>query len=374
MGILFEDDTEDLCLFKLKKNEIILSKSLFNFTDLEKQVLSNFIVDFAYCRGIEKILFYPSDDNIYQSIHQLDVFDVQLMIDDDTIKGGTVCNSIANAFHPHMIETQNGKYNTLYQTFMDRSLFFDCIIKLCEIRDTTTIYLYKFIIESLRTASKTQSISNFKPTVAKYIYEKYGNNGTVLDPCMGYGGRMLGAWCSDVKKYVGIDPCTKTIEGNKKLYKKLFELTQFNTLFNDEDSRKRPQIEIIQSPFEDFNTDEKFDLVFTSPPYFNTEKYSFEDTQSWVRYKTYPIWEKKFLEPLVDKSYNYLKSGGCFAINFKDDAQTKYNIFREFMVIARRKFGEPIKIEKMQLSLLPLLMDKNKKCVKYEPIAIFRKI
>ena len=39
---------------------------------------------------------------------------------------------------------------------------------------------------------------------------------------------------------------------------------------------------------EDFNYDDyedTFDIVFTSPPYFNVERYSYDDTQSWVRYK-----------------------------------------------------------------------------------------
>ena len=35
------------------------------------------------------------------------------------------------------------------------------------------------------------------------------------------------------------------------------------------------------------------DLIFTSPPYFNTEKYSEDDTQSWVRYKKIDDWNEK---------------------------------------------------------------------------------
>ena len=35
--------------------------------------------------------------------------------------------------------------------------------------------------------------------------------------------------------------------------------------------------------------------MFTSPPYFNVERYSYDDTQSWVRYKTINDWNKDFL-------------------------------------------------------------------------------
>ena len=41
-----------------------------------------------------------------------------------------------------------------------------------------------------------------------------------------------------------------------------------------------------------------FDTIFTSPPYFNVEKYSDEDTQSYVRYKNIDSWNKNFLHKL----------------------------------------------------------------------------
>ena len=43
---------------------------------------------------------------------------------------------------------------------------------------------------------------------------------------------------------------------------------------------------LIQSAEEDFEYKENmYDTVFTSPPYFSVERYSYDDTQSWVRYK-----------------------------------------------------------------------------------------
>ena len=37
------------------------------------------------------------------------------------------------------------------------------------------------------------------------------------------------------------------------------------------------------------------DIVFTSPPYFSVEKYSYDETQSWVRYKDINSWNELFL-------------------------------------------------------------------------------
>ena len=36
-----------------------------------------------------------------------------------------------------------------------------------------------------------------------------------------------------------------------------------------------------------------FDTVFTSPPYFSVERYSYDDTQSWVRYKDIKDWNER---------------------------------------------------------------------------------
>ena len=38
-----------------------------------------------------------------------------------------------------------------------------------------------------------------------------------------------------------------------------------------------------------------FDIIFTSPPYFNVERYSFDDNQSWVRYKNIDAWNTQFI-------------------------------------------------------------------------------
>ena len=75
------------------------------------------------------------------------------------------------------------------------------------------------------------------------------------------------------------------------------------------------------SPAEDFdysNYNEYFDLVFTSPPYFNVERYSHDDTQSWIRYKDIDGWNEHFLHKTLDKIIPTVKKGGLIAINISD--------------------------------------------------------
>jgi hypothetical protein len=62
----------------------------------------------------------------------------------------------------------------------------------------------------------------------------------------------------------------------------------------------------------------QFDLVFTSPPFFNLERYSNEATQSSSRYPKYEDWKQKFLFEMVTTSFNKLRPEGFFAIHLKN--------------------------------------------------------
>ena len=60
-------------------------------------------------------------------------------------------------------------------------------------------------------------------------------------------------------------------------------------------------------------------MIFTSPPYFNIERYGNDDNQSWVRYgKNIDDWNKQFLHKSIDNMWSTLKSGGKLCINISD--------------------------------------------------------
>lgn len=149
-----------------------------------------------------------------------------------------------------------------------------------------------------------QYVNEFPPYLARDIYKKYCQSGyKVLDPCHGWGGRTLGLASSLIEnvEYWGCDPSTKTHQG-------LLKLKQF---LNLDDNFK-----YFHTPFE--NTDfpeDYFDFVFTSPPYFDTERYSDEETQSWKSNNSYEEWKENFLYVLLDKILYYLKSGSYALLN-----------------------------------------------------------
>ena len=150
----------------------------------------------------------------------------------------------------------------------------------------------------LRRYSGTQAVSNFRPTAAALIYDKFLEKssplfgtkaGVTWDMSCGYGGRMLGAIAADVH-YIGTDPCTETYEGLQQIKEEWGSLNR--------------TIEIHQEGSETFWPPYcEIDLCFTSPPYFDWEKYSEEDTQSYKKYPEVQDWIDGFLWNTMDKCH-----------------------------------------------------------------------
>ena len=155
--------------------------------------------------------------------------------------------------------------------------------------------------------------SQFKPNVSKVLYDKLRSE-NVLDFSAGWGDRLAGFYCGDTTKhYVGIDPNTN----NHPSYKKQVEFYKKHQTFFEEDK----EVDLICEPAEDVDYSEyenHFDTIFTSPPYFNVEKYSDEDTQSYIRYQDIDSWNKNFLHKALGKMIPTLKEGGILAINIAD--------------------------------------------------------
>ena len=155
--------------------------------------------------------------------------------------------------------------------------------------------------------------SQFKPNVAKIIYDMFESE-NILDFSMGWGDRLAGFYASEHgKHYVGIDPRKE----NHPIYKEQAEFYEKHLGFFEHDRKS----EFHRSPAEDFDFtpyNEHFDMVFTSPPYFSVERYSYDDTQSWVRYKDINDWNKDFLQTTLGNLWTSIKSGGYLLVNISD--------------------------------------------------------
>jgi len=206
--------------------------------------------------------------------------------------------------------------------------------------------------KAIRTASGVQAVSNFRPVAAASIYHKYAKDGVVWDMSCGYGGRLIGALASgSVKKYIGTDPCELTYKGLRNIKH------DFNHIDVDVD------LNMVGS--ENFVPGEEVDLCFTSPPYFNTEEYSNEQTQSWKKYPTKKEWLEGFLRKTMQNCYKCLKSDGLMMINIAN-VKSYPNLETD---VLRMAYLEHFKIDDILLLRLSSIMGG----FKYEPIFIFRK-
>jgi len=174
----------------------------------------------------------------------------------------------------------------------------------------------------LRRYSGTQMVSNFRPTAAAAMYDIFVDKesplegtqaGTVWDPSMGYGGRLLGAIAAGVN-YIGTDPCIPTFEGLEKI--------------KDEYGHKHLKYSLNRQGSETFiPEDESLDFVFTSPPYFGWEAYGDEPEQSSIKFSTSDMWKEKFLKQTIANAYKGLKKGKKLALNVANTKQ--YKTFEE---------------------------------------------
>ena len=164
------------------------------------------------------------------------------------------------------------------------------------------------VLGSFAYANGVQAAANFRPGFAAYMYRRYGvADGVVLDPSMGFGGRLVGWLASLLKgRYIGIDPNVPTFEGNMRLVKALMP---------------KRDVVLINQPFEDVDLSpykSTVNFAFTSPPYFCKEQYSNDATQSWKRYPEFQGWVDGFLRPMMNGVASTLVAGGIVAINIAD--------------------------------------------------------
>jgi 16S rRNA G966 N2-methylase RsmD len=140
----------------------------------------------------------------------------------------------------------------------------------------------------------------FRPHLAKTIVSNFPGQ-AVLDPCAGWGGRMLGT-VSTGKKYIAFEPNTQT-------YNNLLNLAEFLNI--------KDKVEIYNIGAEHMNDfiKEKVDMILTSPPYFNLEIYSAEKTQSENQHSSYEQWRDVWLADVIKKAISHLNDFGVSCWN-----------------------------------------------------------
>lgn len=244
---------------------------------------------------------YPSDDE-----HDFDYLFEKMKkdsvkLEDNILIYNHTYNAIANIFMCHRYKLRVRGRKSPYEVFFDNKDLKHVLSR--QLIDGPA--LNNSNIRAALSTYKTQAVGQFNSLYAKYFCDKYcPEGGVVFDPCAGFGSRLLGCTASN-KSYIGVDPSSETVEA---LYRFKDWLSYKSNTF----------IEIIKGCAEEIIIKKPCDFAITSPPYFNVEEYSYESTQSFVRYNTYEGWVEGFLGPMFRNVFLSLKPQAYFVLNIDD--------------------------------------------------------
>lgn len=210
-----------------------------------------------------------------------------------------------------------------------------------------------------KLSSSFYEVGTFRPTIVPCVVDLLRLDPgmlKVLDFSAGWGDRLIAFLALGVSEYVGIDP-------NRSLHAKYNDIVNF---FNYANTRTT----FHQSAFEEWDSGQNgyFDLVMTSPPYFDLEKYSDDPSQSTNKHSSFEDWYTKFLLFSCEKSIRLLKKGGYLVLALNNAGQGSSDYTLRLVKDLTRRQG--IKF----LGMIPYCeMYPNKKLRSPQPIWIFKK-
>lgn len=153
---------------------------------------------------------------------------------------------------------------------------------------------------------RVRGCNNFRPGLMGGAIKHFGAK-SVLDPSAGWGDRLIGAIAAGAT-YVGVDPNECVHVGYNEIIEKFAPQNKANYT-------------TIIAPFQDCELPRgpdglarTYDLVFTSPPYFDLEIYSDADTQSVREFNKLDLWFDNFLIKSLRKAWAVLQNSGHMVI------------------------------------------------------------
>lgn len=217
-------------------------------------------------------------------------------------------------------------------------------------------------------------VPQFRPATAKAIYTLYGG-GDVLDFCGGWGDRLAAAAACYplVKSFSIVEPRPEAAARYEE------QLVQYGvnmplTIYSEgaEDVLQRL-------------SDQSFDIIFTSPPYFDCEHYGdvtiTPETQSHRKFRKFEEWLNGFLFCVVQESIRLLRPTGVLILNVNDIIRrgTRHHICTELLNYVEQSgameyvgvWGYPMS-QRMGRNL-QRQHQKTHKVVRTEPIYVWKK-
>lgn len=241
--------------------------------------------------------------------------------------------NVTTHFFPHFWSSSRKGYNPPSAAWRPGNLTVlrEVINNIWDSKNLVNIHL---LLKTLPKEMKDFTVvSLFKPWIASHVYDRYlPNGGTIIDPCIGWGGRFMGTWGRRIN-YIGYDLNLAAVDSVK-------ELAHF--------AKHR-----INMPAEFYNADSSTvqfadgDLLFTSPPYDDTELYAGIDSK------------KTITKPILDNIFNFK---GMIALNLPQRLESMC------LEVAKKHGRRHLETLKMRTASV---MGRKKT---YEPILVFERL
>ena len=178
--------------------------------------------------------------------------------------------------------------------------------------------------------------TNFRPSFVKCFLEWCGRwrfkstELRVLDPCAGWGDRLVGSIAAGVAAYTAVDPNPMVHEGYRHLLLggEVFSATQRGGAILVRAPGAAPvEVDVHETPFESFDArGRRFHVVLTSPPFGTREIYwapgsasqaeqmkGPDDEASWASW-----WYGAWLLPALSRMASMLEDRGVLALYAAD--------------------------------------------------------
>lgn len=179
------------------------------------------------------------------------------------------------------------------------------------------IQMYKKVQDDLWHQS--YSCTEISPEVTTGILDWAINNrftvNNVLDMSAGRGSRLIACIAhNSVHSYTGVDPSSLShewYETQSRYYCDLYNNQEIFRRYKNPDRFKVLKGGFVETELP-FNS---YDIMFSSPPYFDLEEYSNDKEQSTFKNKNVDKWLKNFMLPSMRKIIDHLRPGGLMCIN-----------------------------------------------------------
>ena len=348
-----KSDCPDNEIIKYNGN-LLTAKFLKNVSLAEKEKMIEPILEYFSNRDFSKNIILGQDidkDWIKLKYKNIDIKNNCIGIAPNT------GHHIYKYFFPNILKVSNSGNNSVLDVLNDKKLLLDIIknrlgIGYKEIFNITT----SMIKQGAKSTGLAAHGSQFKPLIAKAIYNKYIKDGdNILDYSCGFGSRLLGLMATGKKvKYFGYEPNTET-------YDNLLNMSKYFDF----------KIDIKKCGSEEGIFEDKMNFIFSSPPYFNHEIYCSEITQCYNKYPNYNDWLEKYWRQTVKNIHYMMAECGIFGINIGNNSNKKMiNIAKDITNIIQQE-GFRLKDSIIMQTQASHLSNKKNKGVKIKEEFIF---